>query len=376
MTFEQKISFSDEQEQLLEIATNFCREKSTIAHVRDQMTEQTGYDPALWREMAELGWLGVALPEKFGGSDLSLGEVVTIMEPMGRYLFATPFLSTTLAAQALLTGGTDAQKEAWLPKIAEGAIASLALSELHGDWDLTNLTATATQDGDNLVLAGTKTFVSYASDAEVIAVSVSNNGTPAVVLVERDDLPSGAMVREENIDETQRTYRLTLDGITVPAVNLFDASKTTACFEHIHLVANLLHGAELCGGAAGVLDYTLEYLTTRKQFDRLIGSYQSLKHTMADILLDLEASRSHLYFAAGCFGKDQREGEIAVRMTKAQASETLAFAADRAIQFHGGFGFTYECDAQLYRRRAFWGASCHGDAAYHRKRLGDLMLAR
>ena len=368
------INFSDEQEQLLEIATNFCREKSPVSTVRDLLSADIGYDPAVWEEIVELGWLGVAVPEQYGGSGLGLGEVVTITEPMGRHLLATPFLSTSLAAQALLKGGTDSQKATWLPKICEGAIVSLALSELHGDWNLANLTATAQKQGDMLTLKGTKTFVSYAEIAEAIIVSVSLDGMPTLVVVPGEDIPKKALTREGNIDETQRTYRLTLDGITVPDANLLPPEDSEECFDHIHLAANLLLSAEMCGGIAGVLEYTLEYLNTRKQFGRLIGSYQSLKHTMVDVLTGLEASRSHLYQAAGVSGENGKEFEIATRMAKAQASETFAFAADRAIQFHGGFGFTYDCDAQLYRRRAFWGGSCFGDAAYHRENLGDLLL--
>ncbi|MBR9862239.1 MAG: acyl-CoA/acyl-ACP dehydrogenase [Rhodobacteraceae bacterium] len=370
---ERTINFSDEQEQLLEIATNFCREKSEIAQVRSLLNDEKGFAPQIWLEMAELGWMGVAIPEEFGGSGLGLGEVVALVEPMGRALFTSPFITTTLAAQALLAGGTQSQQARWLPRICKGAVLSLALSELHGDWDLSNLTATALEKNGQLELSGTKTFVSYAPDAQALIVSVSLNGAPALVLVDAEALPEGALVRETNVDETQRTYRVVLDGLRVPSDALLNSGDIVPVLNQIHLAANLLSAAELSGGIGGVLEYTLDYLRTRKQFDRLIGSYQSLKHTMTDILLGYEATRSHLYYAAGCFGADA-EGEIALRMAKAQASETLAYAADRAIQFHGGFGFTYDCDAQLYRRRAIWGASFHGDAPFHRQKLGDLLL--
>ena len=372
---DRKLDYSEDQEQLLDVASSCCRDKAPIAKVRKNLTDDVGYHTQIWSEITNLGWLGVALPEKFGGSDLGLAEVVSIMEPMGRALLATPFQSTTLAAQALLSCGTPGQQEKWLPQICGGAIVSLALSELHGDWDLENLTAQAERAGEDLRLSGTKTFVVFAKDADALIVSVAFVGVPALVIVDKNSLPEGALILEKNVDETQRTYRLALDGLTVPVGNLLAQDKAAAALRHIHLAANLLVAAEMCGGISGVMDYTLEYLKTRKQFDRLIGSYQSLKHTMADILLGHEAARNHLYYAAGCFGKgDGREGEIAVRMAKAQASETLAYAADRAIQFHGGFGFTYDCDAQLYRRRAIWGASLHGDAIYHRAKLGGLLL--
>ena len=152
-----------------------------------------------------------------------------------------------------------------------------------------------------------------------------------------------------------------------------DIDKASEALAHIELAASLLLAAEMCGGAYSVIDYTLDYLKTRKQFGKLIGSYQSLKHTMVDAHMGYERSRSHLYSAAFLFAQ-QGEGEIAVRMAKAQANEAFSFAADRAIQFHGGFGFTYDCDAQLYRRRAIWCSALHGDARYHRRKLADLML--
>ena len=367
------IRFSEEQEQLLEVAENFCRDRFPMAAVRKAIAASEDFDPALWNEIVSLGWLGTAIPEEFGGSGLGLAEVVTLVEPMGRALAGTPFVGTTLAAQALLAGGTMAQKNAWLPRICEGAIATLALRESDGDWDLTRIGARAEVKGDRLFLSGIKTFVTDAANADLIIVSVLHAGNPALVLLEGEALKSLRLERETVIDETRRSYRVTLDGIEVPAANLLDSGKTADCLRHIDKAACLILAAEMCGGLAGVLDVTVDYLNTRKQFDRLIGSYQALKHPTVDMLLGLEASRSHLYYAASVFD-DPDEGDIAVAMAKAQASEAFAFGSDRSIQFHGGFGFTYDCDAQLYRRRALWCEYQHGDAAYHRARLADLLL--
>ena len=148
------------------------------------------------------------------------------------------------------------------------------------------------------------------------------------------------------------------------------ASDTLA---HIEQTASLLWAADMCGGTFACIEYTLDYLKTRKQFGKLIGSYQSLKHTIVDAHQAYEKARSHLYSAAHVFGA-QGEGEMAVHMAKAEAGSAYSFAADRAIQFHGGFGFTYDCDAQLYRRRAIMGCALHGDARYHRRKIADLMF--
>ncbi len=367
------IAFSEEQAQLLEVATEFARERFPLSQARARLAATEDFDAAIWHEMVSLGWLGIAIPEEFGGSGLGLGEVVTIAEPLGRQVAGTPFLSTTLAAQALLSAGTPEQRAAWLPRICQGAVATLALSEPHGNWDPAHIACRAARKDDTLVLSGTKTFVTDARSAELVIVSVMLDSKPALVLLPRQNLVGAKCARETVIDETRRSYRLVLDGVAVPVANLLDTAKTRDALRHIHLAACLFLSAEMCGGADSTIALTADYLKTRKQFGRLIGSYQALKHPLVDALLLFEAARSHLYYAAGVFG-DGAEGEIAVRMAKASASDALAFAADRAIQFHGGFGFTYDCDAQLFRRRGLWCEYQHGDAAYHRAKLAEMLL--
>jgi acyl-CoA dehydrogenase len=364
------IGYSEPQIDLLDVATGFCRDRSPMAKVRALMESERGYDEAVWREMVELGWLGITVPEAFGGVGLSLAEVVPVVEQMGRNMLASPFVSTTLAVQALIASGTEAQQAAWLPKLTSGAVGALALSEAHGDWDLGNIEAKAVRDSEQLRLSGTKHFVLWADSADVIVASVSLDGTPALVLLTRNDIPEGALRRETIIDETKRSFALTLDGISVPA----SALLATAPLEHIGQAAVLLQSAEMCGGTQAVIDYTLGYLQTRKQFGKLIGEYQALKHPIVDAYVAYEKARSHLYSAAYCFG-EQGRGAVAVHMAKAAADKAYAYSADRAIQFHGAFGFTHDCDAGLHRRAAVFQASQHGDAAWHRAKLADLLLA-
>ncbi len=369
-----RIGFSEEQADLLDAATVFCREKSPIAKVRRLIEDETGYDVDVWREMGELGWLGIAAPEVYGGLGLPIGAVVPMLEQMGRRLLASPFLSTTLAAQALLVGGTEGQKQALLPKIAAGTAATLALVEASGDWNLENIQCAATDAGAGaLRLAGEKFLVCDAAAAAWIIASVTYEGRPNLVVIEKAAIPQGALRRETVIDETKRAFALSLDGVETPKANLFDPARASAAFAHIHLAANLLGSAEMCGGTQAVIDYTVDYLKTRKQFGKLIGSYQALKHPIVDAYVGYEQARSHLYSAAHCFG-EQGAGEISTRMAKAQADAAFSYAADRAIQFHGGFGFTYDCDAQLYRRSAIWQAAQYGDGAYHKRRLAQLLL--
>lgn len=369
-----RMGWSEAQTDLLEVATNFCRDKSPIKKVRSLLDDEAGYDPDIWNEIAALGWLGITVPEDYSGAGLSMAEVTPVMEQMGRFLMATPFASTTLAIQAVLRGGTEQQKQLLLPRIVEGDVATMALAEPTNQWNLVNIDAQAQSVGDELTLSGVKQFVCDAAIANWIIVSVTYKNAPALVVIEKKNIPENALRRETIIDETRRSYELTLDGISLPADALLSPEKAPATLLHLHLTANLLSTAEMVGGTIAVIDYTIEYLKTRKQFGKLIGSYQGLKHPTVDAFIGYEQARSHLYSAANCFD-EQGTGEIATRMAKVQADNAYSFAADRAIQFHGGFGFTYDCDAQLYRRRAIWHGAQFGDAAYHKNKLASLLLA-
>lgn len=366
------LSYSEEQIELLDVATTFCRDKSPIDKVRKLIDSERGYDVDIWAEIGALGWTAIAIPEAHGGVGLTLAEVVPVVEQMGRNLLASPFVSSMLAAQALISGGTEAQQAEWLPKLAEGAVGTLALSEAHGDWDLTNITATARADGDSLALSGEKLFALWAETADIIVTSVMLDGKPALLLLTAADI-AGRFRREAIIDETKRSFAISLDGISVPKSSLLDVGRTGQTLGAIEQAATLLQSAEMCGGSQSVIDYTVSYLQTRKQFGKIIGEYQALKHPIVDAYVDYEKARSHLYSAASSFS-DQGLGEVAVRMAKASADKTYSLAADRAIQFHGGFGFTHDCDAGLHRRAAIFHASQYGDAAWQRARLGHLLL--
>jgi acyl-CoA dehydrogenase len=366
------LGYSEEQIELLDVATTFCRDKSPIDKVRKLMDSDLGYDANVWSEMAALGWTAIAIPEAHVGVGLTLAEVVPVVEQMGRNLMASPFVVSTLAAQALIVGGAEAQQAEWLPKLAEGAVGTLALSEAHGDWDLTNITATAKSEGDTVILSGEKLFVLWAETADMVIISVALDGKPALVLLTAADI-AGRLRREAIIDETKRSFALSLDGMIVAKSALLDFGKTGQTLAHIEQAAALLQSAEMCGGSQSVIDYTISYLQTRKQFGKIIGEYQALKHPTVDAYVDYEKARSHLYSAAHSFS-DQGLGEIAVRMAKAAADGVYSFASDRAIQFHGGFGFTHDCDAGLHRRAAIFHASQFGDAAWQRAKLADLLL--
>ncbi len=368
-----QLGYSEAQIDLLDVATNFCREKSPMASVRALISDPNGYDLSIWQEMVDLGWLMVAIPEDHGGVGLSLAEVVPLVEQMGRTMLASPFVATTLAIQAILKGGSEAQKAEWLPQLMAGAVGTLALAEAHGDWDLRNISAAASFDGKTYTFSGKKHFALWADAAAIIIISAMLDGKPALFAIPKSAISENALRRESIIDETKRSFALNLDGIKLDAAHIFTADNIEQTLDHIEMAAAMLQSAEMCGGTQSVIDYTLDYMKTRKQFGKYIGEYQALKHPIVNAYVDYEKARSHLYSAAYSFS-DQGLGAVAVRMAKAAADSAYSNASDRAVQFHGGFGFTHDCDAGLHRRAAIFNASQYGDAAWHRAKLGEMLF--
>ena len=213
--------------------------------------------------------------------------------------------------------------------------------------------------------------------ARLFIVSVSHKGAAALAIVDAEQLAPTALQANTLIDQTKRAATVDFSGVEVDANNIVTGDKVASALRDIRLLGALLVAAEATGSSGACLDTIVEYLTTRKQFGKLIGSYQALKHPTVEILTATDSARSFIYHAATMVAGDaelDRDAEIACRMAKAHASETLLYASDRAVQFHGGMGFTYECDAQLYIRRAQWSQQQFGDAQHHRKRLAALLL--
>lgn len=366
------VRFSEEQAMILDVAREFCRDKSPISDVRAQLDTPLGYAPDIWDELVALGWAGIALPESCGGSGLGVAAVVPVVEAMGRALLGTPLVSTTLAGQLIARAGNTQHCERLLPIIAEGTAATVALLE-NGDWGDERVSVAVAADGS---MSGVKRFVADAAAAKILVVSVLHQGQPALAVVHAEQLPDSALTPRVLIDQTKRAATIDFSGVTVAKENLIRGEAVTSALHDVRLLGALLVAAEATGSAAACLDTIVEYLKTRKQFGKLIGSYQALKHPTVHILADVDSARSFIYHAASLVGDGPLDAdmEIACRMAKAHATDTLLHAGDRAVQFHGGMGFTYECDAQLYIRRAQWVQQQFGDAQHHRKRLATLLL--
>ena len=362
------LRFDEEHAMLLDYARSFCADKG-IGSARAHLETEREYDPALWREIVAMGWTGIGLPPACGGAGLGIGAAVPVLESMGRVLMGTPLLSSLLAAQLLLRAGDDAASEV-LASIVRGEAATVADLESE-DW-LSTQTRTTLDDAD--LLRGEKRLVPDASSARWIVVTARRGEQALLAVVDAQNLPGAALRPRVMIDHTHRAADLALQGVA--PFRVFTGASVTAALRDYRLIGALLVAAESTGAAAACLDTLVDYLKTRKQFGRFIGSYQALKHPSVDILNAVDAAKSFIYHAATLLGDAalDREQEIACRMAKAQATETLKFAGDRAIQFHGGMGFTWDCDAQLFVRRAQWAQQQFGDAQHHRRQLGELLL--
>lgn len=365
------LTFSEDQAMIMDVAREFCRAKSPIAVVREYLENGSGYDPQVWREMAELGWPGIALPESCGGAGLGVAALVPVVEAMGRAMLTAPLISTALAGQVLLRCGSE-QVQPFLAEIAAGAIATVAWLE-NGDWGDERLTTELDAQGR---LTGSKRFVTDAEVADIIVVPALQQGSPVLAVVHREQLAAESITPNVLIDQTRRAATIELSGTVVEAASVIGGERVAQALREGRLLGALLLAAEAAGSSAACLDTIVDYLKTRKQFGKLIGSYQALKHPAVDMLIDLDSTRSFVYHAASIVTDDalDEDAEIACRMAKAQASQTLSYVGDRAVQFHGGMGFTYECDAQLYIRRAQWSQQQFGDPQHHRKRLAALLL--
>ena len=379
-----RIAFSDDQAMLLDAATRFCQDRASSLSVRAQLGSATGFERSVWHEIVQQGWLGIAIPEAHGGSGLGAGACAVVAEALGRHGLALPFASTQLCIQGLLAGGDEAQQTAWLPRLGQGAIGTVSVFEDDGDWDLNRPACTALPSGDQVRLHGHKTQVTDAAVADLLLVSVLLDGAPALALLPASALAAGQLQAETPIDETRRSARLDLGGLSLPRSALITGRAAADALRAIQRAAWLLASAEAAGGMAGALALMVDYLNTRSAFGRKIGSYQALKHGCADILVALERSRSHLHHAATMLDEALAEAadaeasaraDIALRMAKAEAGDGLVQAGDRAVQFHGGFGFTYDCDAQLYLRRGLWLQAWFGDAQHQRRRLAEMWLS-
>ena len=363
--------FSEEQEELRKMVKRFLEEKSPETEVRRLMATTEGYDPAVWTQMAnELALQGLGIPEEFGGQGYGPVELYVVFEEMGAALYCGPYFSTVaLAANALLFVGTDADQASYLPGIASGdTIATVALTDDAGLWDLTATSTTATAKGEGFVLNGVRSYVTDGSIASLILVPAKTSMGLSLFAVAGDG-PGVSRQSLPTMDQTRKQSRLELKD--APATLIGVQGEALAGLETTMQVAAAALAAEQVGGAQRVLNNSVEYAKTRVQFGRPIGSFQAIKHKCADMLLDVESAKSAAYYAAWAAQERNDELAIAASLAKSFCSEAYFHCAAENIQIHGGIGFTWEHHAHLYFKRAKSSELFLGDPAYHRELLAQ-----
>jgi alkylation response protein AidB-like acyl-CoA dehydrogenase len=372
--------FNEEQELLRSTARKFFENECGSDTVRRLMETPEGISPDLWTKLAEQGWLGLVYPEAYDGMGLGLVDLVVLMEEMGRAVVPGPYFSAVLlGGLAIAEAGSEAQKKEWLPKIAAGdRRVALAWMEPSAQLGPAGVTLTAVEKGGQYTLSGTKLFVHDAHTADALVVAARTRPGAGADGVSLFLLPKRTRGLEVTLlptmDQTRKLCEVALSDVTIgPDALLGAAGAGWAPLARVLDRATVALCAEMCGGAQKVLDMTVEYAKIRQAFGRPIGSYQGVKHRAADMLVDVENSKSITYYAAWALDEGAAEAPLAVSMAKAYVSDAYRRVAAAGIQLHGGIGFTWEHDLHLYFKRAKGSEFTFGDATHHRERVAQLV---
>lgn len=373
--------FSEEQELLRRAARDFLEKECPMSLVRRMMADERGHDAKLWEGMAGLGWQGLILPEQYGGAGLDFVDLVVVLEEMGRVVMPGPFLSSAVyAAVTLLEGGNEAQKARYLPAIAAGRlIATVALLEPSGRWDADGIQAIAIPEGSGYRLDGTKLFVPDGHLADLLLVAArrpASSGREGISLFCVDAQAEGIRATPlKTMDQTRKLAELKLGGVRVPAEALLGAEgEGWRTIERLSDRAKVALCAESCGGAQRVLEMSVEYAKVREQFGRPIGSFQAIQHKCANMMVQVESSKSATYYAAWAVASDAADASLAAAMAKAYCSDAYRVVAGEGIQIHGGIGFTWEHDMHIYFKRAKSSELSFGDATWNREIVAQHVL--
>jgi len=374
-----RFELTPEQDELRRAARGVVERKLPVAHLR---ALRDGHDPAhlsrpLWRELADLGWAGIAIPEAHGGAGLGLVEAGLVMEELGRTLAPTPMLATAVIGAAAVAAGPDAIQLEVLPAIAAGdRLLALAFEEDRRFAPYTCRT-TARHTGSGWQLVGEKTFVLDAPAADAIIVLARVGGEPddraglALFLVDRRT--AGLGVLPLSLVDSRGAARVRLAGVVVPDRALLgEPGQGADLLDRLLARATAALCAEMVGAADAVFATTIQYLKDRRQFGVPIGSFQALKHRAARMFGELELTRSVVRAALHAVDHAEADADLLVSAAKARASDTFVHVAAEAMQMHGGIGVTDDLDVGLYYKRAKVASLTFGSAAYHRDRFARL----
>lgn len=352
-------AFDAEQEQLRDAIARFCELRSPESEVRRLADNDQSYDPAVWGQATEqLGLASLAIPERFGGAGFGLVELGIAIEEGGAALLSLPLVSTSLAAQFLLAAADDAANERYLPALAEGrSIGAVALRDAADRPVALRVSAAGT-------VTGTAEWVADADAADLLTFTAESDGGRVAAVADLRS-PGISIERLASVDVTRRHFTVTFADT---AVRVLDADAS-AVAETIVDVARVLLATEQLGVAQRSLDMAAGYAKVREQFSRPIGSFQAIKHLLADVLLEVEAARSAVWFALWAAQNDPAQLPMASRIAGSVTGDTTLLATSQNIQVHGGIGMTWEHPAHLYYKRGMVNRQFLGDPQHQRAEI-------
>ena len=371
---------NEEQSMLRDAAKSWVQDKSPVTAFRKMRDSgaELGYDTAAWNEMAEMGWAGVVVPEDFGGSQFGYLSIGLILEELGRTLTASPLTASAVgAASALALGGSDAQKNEWLPKIAAGEVVGALAVDEGAHHAPEKVALKAEKSGSGYKLTGAKTYVIEGYGAGLLVVSARTSGAPgdkdgvSLFLVPGD--AQGLVKTRLALADSRGAANIKFDGVEVGAEALLgEEGKGWDVLEKTLDRARAAISAEMLGAAVQAFETTLDYLKVRVQFGQVIGSFQALQHRAAKMFTDLELARSVVEAALSAIDADSPEVPELVSLAKAKMGDTFHLVSNEMVQMHGGIGMTDAHDAGFYLKRARAAEAAYGNQAYHRDRYARI----
>ena len=372
-----ELELSDDQQALQESVRAVLERECPTSVVRSVVEEGKRAD-ALWARMVELDWPALGIPEAYGGLGLGFVELAVVAEQLGRVIAPAPFLATaTQFVPAVRAAGTPEQCDRFLGAVSRGMlVGTLAVAEAAGSFEVDAVTTTARRHGEGFVLDGEKHFVFDADVADeiVVAARVPASGGPEGVGM--------FVVPAESVDvepmpglDASRTYAVVrLRDVAVPAERLLGGSDaSSAALGRVVQEATVALCAELVGTCETIFDIVRAYVSEREQFGVKVGSFQAIKHKMANMYVALESARATAYFAAAAIAEEDERRDVAVAMAKSSVGDCQKLVAQEGIQCLGGIGYTWEHDMHLYVKRAKAGAALFGTSAQHLEHLAHLL---
>lgn len=350
-------SFNDDQNMIREMARKFLDNECSTDKIRKLKEDDKGYDPETWTKMAELGWMGLVIPEEYGGTGMGFLDLMIIMEEMGKGILPAPFFATTaLCSLPIIAFGTEEQKKELLPGIASGErIWSLALVEAVGTYEPSGIELVASRDGSDYVLKGVKLFVPYANAATdflvVARTGKGDKGDGGITVFVVDAKSQGINLEFMPTTAQDQRHEVRFENLRVSQnAILGEEGRGWDVVEYIIQNAIVLKGAEMSGGVQTVLEMTNQYAKDRIQFDKPIGSFQAIQHKLVDMLTDIDALKYLVYEAAWNIDSGT-PSRLLNSIVKAKANMVYQKACLDGIDIHGAIGFTEEIDVSLYHIR-------------------------